>query len=173
MQDYIWGDGGDRETGEAEPKEGAVLEQIARYLKNRDYFEAELVLKLRQKDYSEEEIERGLAYYKELGLIRDGDLAYRYALTRLGAEGPNKVLARLAAKGVEREVAREGLARALEELELDQEARVEALLKESLSAMGMELSELDYRAKQKIARRLYNKGYSTDIILRVMKSSDL
>lgn len=153
---------------EKEPRLSSVIEQIGRYLKNRDYFEAELGLKLRQKDYTRVEIERGLAYFKELGLVRDEELAYRYALSRLEKEGPNKVLARLSAKGVDKDLAQAALGRALEECEISPEEGLERCLRNELEKMGLGLENLDYKAKQKIARKLYNKGYDSHSILKAL-----
>lgn len=165
MKDGFW----EEEGATEEPRTNSVIEQIGRYLKNRDYFEAELSLKLKQKDYTRVEIERGLAYFKELGLVRDEELAYRYALSRLEKEGPNKVLARLAAKGVDRDLAQAALDRALEASEVSPEEGLERCLRNELEKLGLGLEDLDYKAKQKLANKLYNKGYDSHSILKALE----
>lgn len=145
-----------------------VIEQISRYLKNRDYFEAELITKLRQKEYGSEKIERGLAYFRELGLLNDGELAYKYALQRLEKEGPNKVLARLIAKSVAGEVAKEALKKALEDSISSLQDGLSFHLENELSKMGKTLEDLDYRERQNLARRLYNKGYDSGQIMSLL-----
>lgn len=151
-----------------ERREEDVIEQISRYLKNRDYFEAELITKLRQKEYSSDKIERGLAYFRELGLLNDGELAYQFCLRRLEKEGPNKVLARLMTKSVAGEVAKEALNRALEDLPSSLQDGLLLHLENELAKMEKSLEELDYRERQKLARRLYNKGYDSSQIMSAL-----
>lgn len=166
IQPDIW----DEEPGQEDLKEAhAAIEQIGRFLKNRDYFTSELILKLRQKSHSREEIDKGLAYYRELGLLNDEELAYRYALSRLSKEGPNKVLARLIAKGVRSESARCAVQKALEEGDSNQEEQVREQVRSMLEGYGLNIEELDYKTKQKLAQRLYNKGYETHLIIRLLE----
>lgn len=157
-QQTVW----EEET--SQNSDGSIIEKIALYLKNRDYFEADLSSKLMMKGYSKDEIERGIAHYKDLGLIDDEELAYKYASQRLLREGSNKIRAKLISKGLGAEAVTRALSRAAEEVEVDEAKVMESHIKIWLLARDISREELDYKTKLKLARRLYNSGFDHSLI---------
>lgn len=86
-------------------------DQALVYLSMRDHNRRELVLKLKTKDYSADEIEKALDELEDEGLLREARYVQSFVRSnnRRHPEGKFLVSQRLAAKGTDREVARQVL----------------------------------------------------------------
>ncbi len=124
---------------------------------------------LLRKGHEEEEIEPVIAELLEYHYL--DDLRYAEVMIRSGFDkgrGIRRIRSDLRAKGVSPEIIAEA-EEAMEETP-DEYAMAEEIARSILS--GIDSSEMDYREKEKlkarIARRLAGRGFSTEIIYRVI-----
>ncbi|MBK6687320.1 MAG: RecX family transcriptional regulator [Deltaproteobacteria bacterium] len=139
-------------------KERTALEAAMDILTLRAHGREELSRKLAQRGFPEDEIEGALDRALELGLMEpEPDLARRYALELAKKKGatPLSVRAKLEQRGLSG---------------ADAEAAVDAAFAEwdpLAAAKAWVAGETDPR---RAARRLQQKGFSADVIARVMRA---
>ena len=129
-----------------------AFETALRLLTLRAHSEAELRRKLARRGCPPDEIERALVRARGLGGLDDGAFARSLAAQRARTRGPALIARELAAKGVERAVAREALDG------LPREAVVAAARR--LAARGAESGA----GRRVVAARLLRRGFPGDVI---------
>ncbi len=132
------------------------------YLQSRDRTAGEIRRYLREKEYTDEEIEETLAFLREYRYVDDASYAaryLRYAVER--GKGPLKVRADLEGRGVAAALIREALEEGYPE-ELEQETA----LREGQKAMAGKPAE--QRFLDKTARRLQSRGFRASVITEVI-----
>ncbi len=125
----------------------------------------ELQSLLERKGFPPEAIAQALARCAELGYLDDARYALQFAssLLRGGKLGPESVKARLLAQGIAPDDARRALEQASRELAFDPlDAAWALLVRRGLSG------ELDERGRAKAARLLRARGFSADVVERLL-----
>lgn len=133
-------------------------------LERFDRTEQEVRRKLQEKEYPRAEIEETLVFLKEYRLINDAEYAKTYIRVYSAKKSIRKIRYDLEKKGVEKDL----IAAALKEQPVDEEAQIRRLLKKKgyLPDERMENGEF-----QKLAGSLFRKGYSYQVIRRVLSSA--
>jgi regulatory protein len=145
-----------------DPGFAAALRLLAR----RDHFRAELAEKLRDKDFSEEEIEAAVARCAQEGYLDDERVARRFVERRAVSKGwgPRRLRLELEKRGASSEVAA-----AASDLGEAQEERVlaVALAKAELRARAgwWRLHE----ARGRMISSLVNRGFATDVAVQAVE----
>jgi len=145
--------------------EAAAYAYAARLLAQREYCSAQIQQKLLARDIEDEMITEVIAQLKRDGYLSDQRFAESYLRSRLDkGETPWLAMKRARQKGAD-DVS---LQLAMDELTADYDAEQTA---RDLLAMRdpAELRFEDERVWQRQARFLQNKGFGTDIVLRVLK----
>jgi regulatory protein len=129
-------------------------------LSRRDHSEKELRQKLKQKEFTSEDIDKALVYAFECNLIPEPqDLAERFAhflhRQKKGHLSINQTLKK------------KGLPPVALDYDLEKEKALQAL---EIKLRGRELSELDRDQKGKLGRFLQARGYPLDVIRAVLYS---
>jgi regulatory protein len=123
-----------------------------RLLSGRPHGELELRRKLSRRGCPPEEVERALARARGLGYIDDAALARAVAARRVRTRGPALIAAELAAKGIQREVAREAVA---------------GVRRDDLVAAASRLAARGVRSgadRRTVAARLLRRGFPADVV---------
>ena len=133
----------------------------ADYIAFRDRTAAELRRKLKEKEYTAEEIEEAMDFALDCGLVNDAEYSLRYAEYSLAkGRGPLRIARDLSQKGVER-----SLIQATLEAQSDSETEYETAMKLAVKELPEEASEKDFA---RIARKLSSRGFRSSVISRVM-----
>jgi regulatory protein len=123
-----------------------------RLLSGRPHGERELRHKLGRRGCPPEEVERALARARELGYLDDAAFATGLAARRARTRGPALIAAELAARGVQREVARSAVA---------------GLPRQDLVAAARRLADRSARSgadRRTAAARLLRRGFPADVV---------
>ena len=149
----------------AETAEASALRLLAR----RDYSLSELRQKLTGKGFSAGETEGVLAQFEARGFLNDLNLARRLAgfYSRVKLWGPQKLLQKLAQRGIPVEMAREVIS--LEEESGRTPERLRAILQHKLK--GRDSPSLSVRDKKRLANYLQQKGYAWDDIWEALQET--
>lgn len=142
------------------PKRSA-REYALSMLERFDRTEQELRSKLKAKEYSREEIEEVLVFLKEYRYINDAEYAKTYIRVYSAKKSIKKICYDLEKKGVDRDL----IAAGLMEQPVDEEEQIRCLLKKKGYVPG---ERIEHDAYQKLAGALFRKGYSYQIIRRVL-----
>lgn len=126
-----------------------------------DRTEAQMRQKLRERDYTPQEIEDALLFLKEYRYIDDAAYAGRYVRSAASRKSARQIRAALEQKGVDREL----IAAALEEQPVDEEGQICAFLQKKGCRPGERLEPAEYR---RLLAALARRGFSYDAIRRVM-----
>ena len=126
----------------------------------------ELERALTRKGYAPPVREAALHQLQGWGYLDDERFARERAsgLLRRGRLGPQAVLQRLQAHGLDRDAARSALAEASSEVEFNPEAAARQVL-ERRRLLGR---PLEPRERARAARLLYGRGFSEDVIRRLL-----
>ena len=132
----------------------------------RPYSELELRQKMAKKKYGEEEIEKTITRLKELKYLDDTDFTRRFVQNRLNfnPRGKYLLIQELKQKGVEPVITEKILA----EIKFD-EYRIAQTLKKKKEKSLKNLPPL--KKRQKIMFFLQSKGFSPDVIYKVIGDS--
>ena len=145
----------------------------AAYLAARPRTEAEVRGRLKKKGYQEEEIEETIRVLLEYGYIDDFQYCreyYRYAAAR--DRGSLRIEAELTAKGAERRIIRAALASIRDEEggEISGEKeRAQKAVQKFVRERKAEGKPFDQKFAGRLARRLSNLGYDTEIVYSVLR----
>lgn len=141
------------------------VHQALRYLARRPHLQAELRRKLRQKQYEPAVIERTVRYLAEKKYLSDTDFIKRFIADekQLKKSGPLRIRAKLFEKGAQREAIDDLLEQYYSEEEIENNARA-LVQKKSNSLEKLPAAE----ARTKIIAYLKNKGFSWDVIRKVV-----
>lgn len=133
-------------------------------LERMDRTEKNLRKKLKEKEFSEEEIDDAVAYVKSYHYLDDERYAKTYVRYHETAKSVTRLRQDLCQKGVDRETIDRVLER---DYQGDEEAQIRLLLAKKNYDPGMEPRE-----KQRIYGFLLRRGFPSSKILRVMKLSE-
>lgn len=125
-------------------------------LKNMDRTEAELKFKLELSGYTKEVIEEAIKYVKSYHYIDDSRYAVNYIRLKKQSKSKRQIIAELRQKGISDEYMEEALG-----AEYDSE---EEAIQREISKKVKNVDELSREDKQKLAAKLYRKGYGMDLI---------
>lgn len=144
-----------------------ALAAALRLLSARDRSEAELAGRLRRRGHGEEEIARALERCRELGYLDDSRFA-RERARRLMAAGRGvgpRILADLAAHGVEGEEARAACEEAAAEIS------AESVLRDLLGRRfpGFRFVEADDRERRRVVNYFLRRGFPLPLVLSILK----
>lgn len=136
------------------------------FLGHRKRSEKEIITKLRQKDYEDVDIEETLVKLRELGFIDDADFAQSLINDRrnFSKVGKRVLVQELRAKGIDGEI--------IDEM-VSLNATDESEFENALALAEKKAANLSGQDSQAIKNKLYQfllrKGYSSNIIARVLR----
>jgi regulatory protein len=146
-------------------EEGILLKRArdrALYLlQSQGRTQAEMIKKLKDDGYSQSVTERVLSFLQEYHFIDDNAYTENYIHVNKGRKSKRQITYELQQKGVDRDQIRQ----MLEENPVDEEETVRALLKKKT---GGRIPE-DKKEIQKLAAFLGRKGFSFEVISRVLR----
>jgi regulatory protein len=147
----------------------ALFQYAVRALGGRAHSAAELKRKLRAKALLAEDVDKTVARLKDYGYLDDRKLAESYAGARLEREGFGKarVLRDLRARSVAPTIAERAVTKAYEGVEED--ALVEAYVDRKILRARPGSMLKDPKELASAYRKLLRAGFSTNVILRVLK----
>lgn len=146
------------------PKKSA-REYALSMLDRFDRTEQEVRSKLKEKEYCREEIEETLAFLKEYRFINDAEYAKTYIRVYSAKKSIRKIRYDLEKKGVEKDL----IAAGLEDQPVDEEEQIRCLLRKKGYLPGVCMENSAY---QKLAGSLFRKGYSYQVIRRVLSCAE-
>ncbi len=154
----------------AKIREEVILKRVklrALHLLNQmDRTEEQLRTKLKQGFYTDDMIDRAVAYVKSFGYIEDADYAKRFILSRQGSKSRKEIYAKLYQKGIAKEI----IERAMEECYEDNEEMT--AIRKLIEKKHFDVRNAADSEKQKIYGYLARKGFSYDTIRQVIQISD-
>ena len=130
-------------------------------LQSQGRTQAEMIKKLKDDGYSQSVTERVLSFLQEYHFIDDNAYTENYIQVNKGRKSKRQITYELQQKGVDRDQIRQ----MLEENPVDEEETVRALLKKKT---GGRIPE-DKKEIQKLAAFLGRKGFSFEVISRVLR----
>lgn len=130
-------------------------------LEYRDRTEQEMRRKLREREYTPEEIEETITFLTEYHYIDDAEYARRYIRTHCGRKSIRCLRAELEQRGI----SRERIDDALEETDVDESSQIAAWIRKKGYTPGVHLEPDQYR---RLTASLGRKGYSFEEIRQVM-----
>ena len=130
-------------------------------LQSQGRTQAEMIKKLKDVGYSQSVTERVLSFLQEYHFINDNAYTETYIHVNKGRKSKRQITYELQQKGVDRDQIRQ----MLEENPVDEEETVRALLKKKT---GGRIPE-DKKEIQKLAAFLGRKGFSFEVISRVLR----
>ena len=136
-----------------------------RLLNDMDRTESQLRQKLRDKSYSDEEIEVAVGYVKSFGYINDVNYAERYILNKQSSKSKREIYASLIQKGVSRDDIESAMDRCFEK---EDEVEVIRRLCEKKHFSAEHATDAE---KQKIYNYLMRKGFRSEEIRQVIQVS--
>lgn len=145
---------------ENENRKDAALKAME-LLNYRARSEAELRKKLLEKEYSEEDVEKAIAYVKSFGYINDRSYAQAYVSEKAAQKSTSMMRMELREKGIEDSLIEE----ALEQIEEEEEDIILCLL-QGKSGEPHELDEKEYRRLYGFCAR---RGFSSGKIYKALK----
>lgn len=153
-------------SNDEEPTRGDVEAAAARFLARRDHARVELAQKLERHDFPDELVEEVLDSLEEFGYLDDE----RFALVQGGilarkCWGPRQIAQKLRSRGVDDSIIDEALA----EIGREEDWR-ERALQRMISRFGHP-RELNESERQKAFRHLTYRGYSGNLIRRLLFDS--
>jgi regulatory protein len=160
------------DSEDATPEEvGRATDACLRLLAAHTRSRHELLTALERKGFSEPVCRAALARVEGWGYLDDARFARERAevLLRGGKYGPQAVQQRLEAHGLSREAASAAVASASGAVEFDAVASARQVLEKR----GLLGRELEPREKARAGRLLVSRGFSEDVIQRVLGDSTL
>ncbi|MDF2802498.1 MAG: hypothetical protein K0S61_2401 [Anaerocolumna sp.] len=133
-------------------------------LKYMDRTKQELILKLKQADYSDKVIEEVLTYVVKFHFIDDSRYAENYIRSRRDKKSKRQIITELSGKGIDKSLIDEVL---LEEYDSEAEALKKAIEKKFKNAKDLTKEE-----RIKFASSLYRKGFQMDLIRKYVYDDD-
>lgn len=157
-------------SGAAKPVERTALQDSLRLLASRGRTTAELDRALAERGHPPSARREALSRLEELGYVNDTRFARERAasLLREGRSGERFVLKKLERHGLSRELARQALDAAMEELGFDPLAAARALL----ARRGL-LDVEEGKGVARAVRLLGARGFSAEVIARCLPAATL
>lgn len=145
-------------------EEKKVLESALNFLSYRARSEKELFTRLTQKEYPNDFIIKAISYCKEYGYINDKEFALSFIRdkTNLNKYGPKKLRYELYKKGVSQNIIDEVLIP-------DKDSEYEMALELGLKKITRYKNDNKDAVYRKLGGFLQRKGYSSDIVYKVLR----
>ena len=140
-----------------------VRECALALLEFRDRTERELRQKLKEREYSAEEINETVLFLKEYRYLDDEAYADRYIRSCAARKSRRQIRADLERKGVSREI----IDLKLQEKTVDEDSQIRKLLQKKGYVPGKRLEPAEYR---RIMGALGRRGFSGEAIRKAMES---
>lgn len=140
-----------------------VRECALALLEFRDRTERELRQKLKEREYSAEEINETVLFLKEYRYLDDEAYADRYIRSCAARKSRRQIRADLERKGVSREI----IDLQLQEKTVDEDSQIQKLLQKKGYVPGKRLEPAEYR---RIMGALGRRGFSGEAIRKAMES---
>ena len=140
-----------------------VRECALALLEFRDRTEWELRQKLKEREYSAEEIDETVLFLKEYRYLDDEAYAGRYICSCAARKSRRQIRADLEHKGVSREI----IDLQLQEKTVDEDSQIRKLLQKKGYVPGKRLEPAEYR---RIMGALGRRGFSGEAIRKAMES---
>lgn len=140
-----------------------VRECALALLEFRDRTERELRQKLKEREYSAEEINETVLFLKEYRYLDDEAYADRYIRSCAARKSRRQIRADLERKGVSREI----IDLQLQEKTVDEDSQIRKLLQKKGYVPGKRLEPAEYR---RIMGALGRRGFSGETIRKAMES---
>lgn len=134
-------------------------------LERKDYTRKELVSRLLRDGYTQETVDEIIAYVDSYHYLNDARVAENYIRSKKSYKSKRELQYLLKQKGIEEDE----IFSALEENYSDEEEAILRMLRKYRVTEETELSELSYEEKQKIAAKLYRKGFTQEKIRKVLQ----
>jgi regulatory protein len=144
----------------SKPPAGSAYEAAVRYLAARAHSRAELGRKLLRRGHEEADVEAAMARLTDRGYLDDAGFAAGHIRRRSASLGPLALSAELAARGVDREVARQALAGLSREAQLEAATRLAA--REAGRKRPAGYKQLLDSAGPKLLRRGFSPGIARE-----------
>lgn len=138
-------------------------------LKNRPYTERQLRDKLQQGGYPERVSDLAVDYLKSYGYLNDLSYAEDYIEYHCSTRSRRRIEQDLTGKGVSRELVRQAFARWEEQGgQIEEEKQIRAWLDKK----AYDFHTTDPKQKQRMMAFLYRKGFSAELIRRVLNCDE-
>ncbi len=144
------------------------VDKAMRLLTARDYTEQGLRDKLIRSGFSAEDTDEAIEYVRSFGYIDDLRYAMNYARCSVGVRSRRETERKLLEKGVSSDVISQAL---LEEYSGDDDE--DELIRHLIHKKCRDLSALDFKGRQKLLAYMYNKGFRTDRVNRILEEESL
>ena len=153
----------------AQPKEKVSARQKAmQYLERADRSVRELQDRLAASGYSEEEAADAVRYVQSFGYLDDSRFAANLIRRSLNSKSRQKIFSELYAKGIDPEISRA----AWEEVSEEEGYNEERLIRQALRKKCPEGLPADPAEKKKIYGFLARKGFSFELVNKVLNFDD-
>lgn len=152
-----------RNTKKTGSQNRTVRECALALLEFRDRTERELRQKLKEREYSAEEINETVLFLKEYRYLDDEAYADRYIRSCAARKSRRQIRADLERKGVSREI----IDLQLQEKTVDEDSQIRKLLQKKGYVPGKRLEAAEYR---RIMGALGRRGFSGEAIRKAMES---
>ncbi len=152
-----------RNTKKTGSQNRTVRECALALLEFRDRTERELRQKLKEREYSAEEINETVLFLKEYRYLDDEAYADRYIRSCAARKSRRQIRADLERKGVSREI----IDLQLQEKTVDEDSQIRKLLQKKGYVPGKRLEPAEYR---RIMGALGRRGFSGEAIRKAMES---
>lgn len=136
-----------------------------RLLGDMDRTEEQLILKLKQKGYSDDIVKQTIEYVKSFGYINDGNYAERFIESRQRTKSKCEIYAALCQKGVERAIVEQAMEKCYQHYDEVETIRNLAEKKHFSSEKSTEAE------KKKIYDYFLRKGFRNEDIRQVIQVS--
>lgn len=133
-------------------------------LKVMDRTKQELIMKLKQADYSEKTVEDIIAYIESFHYIDDARYASNYVQLKKNSKSKRQIVGELSQKGIDKSIIEEAIAE-------DYDSEVESI-KKAIQKKCKNIEDLSKEERAKVAAYLYRKGYQMDLIKKYVYDDD-
>ena len=132
-------------------------------LQSQGRTKAEMIQKLQKDGYPDDVIREVMSFLEEYHFVDDSSYTENYIHVNKSRKSPRPIVFELQQKGVDKDT----ISRMLEEAPINEDDTVRALLKKKTGGQ----IPADWKERQKLAAFLGRKGFSFDVIQRVLRES--
>lgn len=132
-------------------------------LQSQGRTKAEMIQKLQKDGYPDDVIREVMSFLEEYHFVDDSSYTENYIHVNKSGKSPRQIVFELQQKGVDKDT----ISRMLEEAPINEDDTVRALLKKKTGGQ----IPADWKERQKLAAFLGRKGFSFDVIQRVLRES--
>lgn len=132
-------------------------------LQSQGRTKAEMIQKLQKDGYPDDVIREVMSFLEEYHFVDDSSYTENHIHVNKSRKSPRQIVFELQQKGVDKDT----ISRMLEEAPINEDDTVRALLKKKTGGQ----IPADWKERQKLADFLGRKGFSFDVIQRVLRES--